>query len=87
MLKRIPCPWCVASDELQPMPQHLCNVCKGTGTIPDRREPTANDRAIAEIKNYAEQRCIVWHPTAGPEVEQEMKCILAIISEEQEREG
>ena len=29
-----------------------CFLCNGTGTIPDRRRPTATDRAVERIKAY-----------------------------------
>ena len=42
---RRPCPWCGGNDT-------GCPFCDEFGTVEERRKPTANDRAVARIKEY-----------------------------------
>lgn len=45
--RTIPCPTC---EEEGYTSHPYCPLCKGSGTIPDRRTPTASDRAVERIK-------------------------------------
>lgn len=52
--RTIPCPECA---KLVPMYRPGCVRCNGSGTIPDRRSPTAAERAVERIKEWAEKMC------------------------------
>jgi DnaJ-class molecular chaperone len=52
--RTIPCPKCGGSKEPSrgddKRGRDSCGRCRGRGTIPDRRTPTASDRAVERIK-------------------------------------
>lgn len=51
----IQCPWCLGSGDQPEIDgagepyTAACIACRGSGEIPDRRKPTANDRALERI--------------------------------------
>jgi hypothetical protein len=54
----IPCPECGGVNSITPSLDILgnydegcCDLCDGYGTIPDRRKPTPNDRALQHLLN------------------------------------
>ena len=61
-----------------------CPLCSGSGTIPDRRKPTASDRAVERIKARCEQEmdADVFHAVGGRVL---ADIISVIIREEAER--
>lgn len=49
--KRIPCPYCTPTTDLViEGVRYPCSVCGGADTIPDRRAPSAAERAVERIK-------------------------------------
>lgn len=48
--RAIPCPRCNGRKVHEIHPTLPCHDCEGSGTIPDRRLATPNDRAVEAIK-------------------------------------
>lgn len=86
--RRIQCPECGGRGEVNvtvylPTLRDPCPSCKSSGTIPERRKPTAADRAVERIKAY----CIGQTTPSG--FDRDMPgvgaVVLRIIREEAER--
>ncbi len=75
---------CDVSERMIP-----CPACSGTRWLPDRRRPTAAERAVERIKEYLRHR--IDHVLDGNSYDDinaffEVNVVLDIISEEAERE-
>lgn len=84
----IPCPQCkgvsVGWDEQN---KPVC-LCKGAGTIPDRRKPTASDRAVERIKALrSPDRVVPQHQDKAyyDGIDHTLDAVMDIIREEAER--
>ena len=65
--KSIPCPACDATGVVPEnvykghgdfdVEDFTCPLCRGLRSIPERRAPTAADRTVARVKEYATHTC------------------------------
>ena len=56
--RTIPCPVCRGLT--LECPEGRCWLCGKAGTIPDRRTPTANDRAVERVKAICEEDMAIY---------------------------
>ena len=84
--RMIQCPECEGRGDPGCVTCHQYGFDINTGTIPDRRKPTANDRAVERIKAWAQPTTKEWVTRYDYELEQTKADLLRIIREEAERE-
>ena len=82
--RRIQCPKCGGLSRDDDTASLSCSRCGSSGTISDRRKPTANDRAVERIKARCTQEmdADVFHAVSGRFL---ADIIATIIREEAER--
>ena len=87
--RMIECPVCCGLSRCDGTNSLSCHRCGSSGTIPDRRRATPNDRAVERIKEYLRHR--IDHVLDGNSYDDinaffEVNVVLDIIREEAERE-
>ena len=87
--RRIVCPNCGGDGEYRVVSMNpngtlvKCSDCRGDRTIPDRRKPTANDRAVERIKPMLET--FISNERPWDDKDTTARIVLDIIREEAER--